>query len=321
MTPIADREGSVAQRRRPAIHCDRVAGARAQVVERDAHLPGGRDGGARGAQPLGELAQHAQYLALLLDLVRAQLVTQGDRFRWLDEQRRPGRRFVVHDAANLAARGAPHRDHVAAPAHGDACVGSSLPLVQPRENRFELGDEPLPRLAHRLARPCQVARRAVAHGAVRVERFREARLELLRWEGDAQRRRARRVRRQSPQLSRHEPCRGERASDPSEGQAFEGASGHREQLQSWADVRDRLRADGIIHEDTGSELGHLRESGLDRSGIGSGGAGADPRRSERGYGVRRHPLQRGRKLKCIQHGGGDPSPHAHTVAASSSRAI
>ena len=253
--------------------------------------------------------------------MRAQLVTQGDRFRWLDEQRRPGRRFVVHDAANLAARGAPHRDHVAAPAHGDACVGSPLPLVQPREKRFELGDEPLSRLAHRLARPCEVPRRAVADAAVRVKRLREARLKLFGWEGDAQRCCARRVGRQPPQLSRHEPCGGERTSDPGEGEAFEGASRHREQLQRGADVRDRLGPDGIIHEDAGRELGRLGESGPDRSGIGSGGASTDPRRSERGHGVGRHPLQRGRKLECVQHGGGDPSPHAHTVAASSSRAI
>src|SRR3989475_5202005 len=80
-------------------------------------------------------------------------------------------------------------------------------------------------------------------------------------------------------------------------------------------------ANRVVGEEEGGELGDLGERGADGIGIGGGGAASHASGAERPGGVRRHSLQRGRKLQCLQHGGRDPSSDCHTAAASSSRTI
>src|SRR5207247_8071543 len=76
-----------------------------------------------------------------------------------------------------------------------------------------------------------------------------------------------------------------------------------------------------VREEARGELGDLGEGAADGVWIRAGGPGSHAGRAERARGVRRHPLQRGSKLECLQHGGSDPSRNTHTIAANCSRAI
>ena len=58
---------------------------RAQIVERDAHLPCRRDRRRVWAQQVGQLAQHAQHFPQLGGLRRTQLVAELDDLGRLDE--------------------------------------------------------------------------------------------------------------------------------------------------------------------------------------------------------------------------------------------
>ena len=321
MPSIPDRERAGPDRRREPVHLDGVARPGAQVVEREAHVPRRGDRVAVRAQQLGQLAQHPQHLALLFRLGRAQRVAELDHFRRLEEHRGAGRRLVVDDAADLGAGRGPHGDHVAAAPQRDARVGGAVTRVEAAEDGVEPRDEPVPRVAHRLTRARQGARGAVLYAALGVERLDEPLLQLLGRGIDPQRGGARRAVRQPAQVGRHDAGRGEAAAQPRERGAFERAPRDLEQLERRRQIGHRFGADRVVGEEQGGELGHLGEGGADRGGIGRRSAGLHPGGAERTGGVRRHPLQRGRKLECLQHGGGDPSLEAHTAAASSSRAM
>ena len=86
-----------------------VARAGDEVVHGDAHLDQLPQRRQLGPEQVGELAQHAERLALLLDLGLAQRVAQLDGLGRLDEERAGAAALVVNDAARAAAgsRGAP----------------------------------------------------------------------------------------------------------------------------------------------------------------------------------------------------------------------
>src|SRR5438128_1080266 len=126
-----------------------------------------------------QLAQDAAYLAWLGVLRRPQLVAELEDLGRLDEDGAARSRFVVHDAADAGPRGGANGDHIAATAHGNSGVGRALALVEASQDRSQPVDDALPRLAHALACPGEVARRAVEHLAVRRNRLHELRLQLL----------------------------------------------------------------------------------------------------------------------------------------------
>ncbi|OLC47265.1 MAG: hypothetical protein AUH68_01270 [Gemmatimonadetes bacterium 13_1_40CM_4_69_5] len=272
-------------------------------------------------QQVGELAQHALHLALLGRFEIAQLVAQLDDLGRLDEHRRPARRGVVDDAADARARGGAHGDDVAVVADGHGGVGDGVLRVEAVQQRFEPCDETLARLAHGLASPGEVARRAVEDFAVRRDRRREPRVHLLgRWV-DPQRGGARGVLRQTPQLGRRVSRRDQRRRHQRQGRPVEGAAGDGEEVEGGSDVGNGFSADGVVGDEEALELGDLREGGADGVRVAAGAPRSDPRGAQGADGERRDPLQRGGKLQRLQDGGRDPAHLAHTVAANSSRAI
>src|SRR2546427_576372 len=127
MASISDLQVPADLRHEP-VHFHRIPRPRAQVVERDTHLPGGRDRARMRPEQIGQLAQDAEYFALLGGLRRPQLVAELDDLGRLDEDGAARRRFVVHDAADAGPRGGANRDHIAATAYGNRGVGRALAL-------------------------------------------------------------------------------------------------------------------------------------------------------------------------------------------------
>jgi len=273
------------------------------------------------AQQIGQLAQHAQHLALLVGLGGAQRVAELDHLGRLDKRSGPGRRLVVHDPADPRARGRADRDHVAAAPQRDGCVGGAVGRIQRGEHRLQLRHESLARFPHAAARAGERARRRVEQHSLGVHGGSEALLELLGRRVDPQRGRAGGIAGEPSQLRRGDAAGGERPGERRELEAFERAAGHRQQLERRRDVGDGLGANGVVVEQQRGELGDLRQRRPDHLGVAGRSAGTHPCGAEWPGGVRRHPLERGREFQCVQHGGGDPSRDAHTLAASSSRAI
>src|SRR2546423_12637508 len=177
MAPLAYLE-MPANLRDESIYFDRVASPRAQIIERNAHLPRGGDAVALGPQHVGQLTQHAQHFALLRRFGRAQLIAELDDFGWLDEHRRARRRFVVDDAADAGARGAANRNHIAATAHRHRGIGRALGGVELAEDRTQPLHDMLAGFADVLALACDVARCTLKHGPLWPDRTAERRLEL-----------------------------------------------------------------------------------------------------------------------------------------------
>src|SRR5205823_3295157 len=195
MAPLADLQ-MPANLRDESIYFDRVASPRAQIIERNAHLPGGGDTVALGPQHIGQLTQHAQHFALLRRFGCAQLIAELDDFGWLDEHGRTRRRFVVDDATDAGAGGAANRNHIAATAHRHRGIGRALGGVELAEDRTQPLHDVLAGFAHVLARACEVARCTIKYGPVGTDRTDERRLELAwRWIDANQNRASRIVRR------------------------------------------------------------------------------------------------------------------------------
>ena len=91
------------------VHQHGVARAGDEVVHGDAHLDQVAQRGQLGPEQVGQLAQHPQCLALLLDLGLAQRVPQLDGLGRLDEERTGARRSRRGRCrpAGSASRGAP----------------------------------------------------------------------------------------------------------------------------------------------------------------------------------------------------------------------
>ncbi len=316
-----DLERPVAHRGGEAVHLHGVAGAGAEVVEGDAHLPGRGEPLAVRPQQVGQLAQHTLHLPLLRGLEVAQLVAELDDLGRLDEHRRPARRRVVHDAADPAPRRGAHGDHVAVVAHGHGRIGDGVLRVEVVEQGLEPRDEALTRIAHRLPGLRQVARGAVEHLAVRADGRLEPRIHVLGGRLDPEGGGARGVLRQAPQLGGGESRRDQRRRHESQREPVEGAAGDGEEVEGGSDVGNRFSADGVVGDEEALQLGDLGEGGADFVRVAAGAPRLDPRGAERADGVRRHPLEGGGKLQRVQHGGRDLAHLIHTVAASSSRAI
>ena len=152
---VADRQRARPDRRGEAVHFHGIARPRAQVIERDTHLPRGRERRATRAQQIRQLAQHAQHFALLFGFRRPQGVAQLDHFGRLDEHCGARGGLVVHDAAHAGARR--RADDVAAPAQGDGGIGRTVGRVERAEHRVEPADETLACLAYALARAGETA--------------------------------------------------------------------------------------------------------------------------------------------------------------------
>src|SRR5258705_4276347 len=165
--------------RHKPIDLHRVSRPRAEIVERDAHLPGGGDRVAMWAQQVGELAQHAQHFPQLGGLRGAQLVAQLDALGRLDEHGAAGRRLVVHDAADPRARGRANRNDVAAAAHRHRGIGRALGLIERSQDRAELVHHMFACLADALAGTRQIFRRAVEDLTIWGDRLDELGFEFL----------------------------------------------------------------------------------------------------------------------------------------------
>ena len=162
MAPAADLHVAADLRHEP-VHFHRIPRPRAQIVERNAHLPGGRDRGHVRPEQVGQLAQHPEHFALLGGLRRAQLIAELDDLGRFHEHGAARRRFVMDDAAHPRPRGVADRDHVAAAADRDRGVRCALALIEASEDRPQAVDHALSSFAHALAGAGEFARRAVEH--------------------------------------------------------------------------------------------------------------------------------------------------------------
>src|SRR5439155_16881413 len=106
------------------------------------------------------------------------------------------------------------------------------------------------------------------------------RLDLLGGRIDAQGGGARRVGRQALQVGGGDARGGERDGELGERRPFERAPGDGEQLEGGGDVGDEFRADAVIVEQEGGQLGHLRERGADGDGVRGGGTAGHARRPQ-----------------------------------------
>ncbi len=147
-----------------AQHRHGVPGARNEVIHLDAHLQRIGEHLSRRPEDCGELAQYAQHLTLFLRLRLPIGVPQFHRLGGFDEERPGAGRLIVNDATGARARVAPHRDHVAATADGDAGILDGGLRVEPAKDSLQLPHQPLP---GRLDLPARGSER----GARRVEQF------------------------------------------------------------------------------------------------------------------------------------------------------
>src|SRR5262245_17962918 len=120
-----------------SIHLDGITRPRAQVVERDAHLPSRGDHVAMRTEQIGQLTEHAQHFALLGSFRRAQLVAQLDDLMRLDKDRRARRGFVVDDAAHTRACRAANWNHIPAAAYRHGSVRGALGRIEGTEDGAE----------------------------------------------------------------------------------------------------------------------------------------------------------------------------------------
>ncbi len=269
--------------RHEAVDLDGVPGSRAQIVERDAHLPRRRNRRGMRAQQVGQLAQHAQHFAQLGGLGRTQLVAQLDDLGRLDEHGVARRRLVVHDAADAPAGRGADRNHVAPAAHRDGGVGRALGLIERSQDGAQLVRHVLAGFAHVLARAGEILGRTVQHRAVGRDRATERALELFRWWIDTNRGRA-----SCPvsgiealQVGRDNAHRGEGHGELGERLRFERAARHIQQVERFRDIGNGLGPDRVVRDQQRRQLGDLSEALADGRCIGVGEASCDAGRTQR----------------------------------------
>ena len=281
------------ERRRRRVHLgdfpldrDRVPRPRHQVVHRDAHLDGAPKGRQLRPQQSGQLAQHPERLALLLDLGLAQRVAQLDRLGRLDEERAGASRLVVHDAGGTVARVPPHGNDVAAAAHGDRGIGRGDVGLEASQQRVEPAKEPLPRLLHLAARGGERGARGVEQAAVGIERLLQPAIDRLVGNGTGERGGERRGRLDPPQVGVDAAGGLEHAQDGEEVRALEHAPLDPEPRERASDVGHRLGQERVAPAEQAGHLAHASELQPDPVEVERGPAAAHPRGAERAGRVR-----------------------------------
>src|SRR5918999_5446242 len=81
---------------------------------------------AKGPHVIGQLPKNSQDFSRFLGFELPNAIAKLDRGRWLDKERILGRRLIVHDSTNRAARLTTHRNDVSSIANGDRHVGHAL---------------------------------------------------------------------------------------------------------------------------------------------------------------------------------------------------
>ncbi len=225
----------------------------------------------------------------------------------------------MYNAADARAGGGAHGDHIAAATDRDGRVARPVGGIEAGEHGLELLDQALAGLTHRPAGAREAAGRSVPDLPRGIKRFGQTPLKLPGRRIDPQCCRPRCIGREPRQIGGRQARRGEGLADERQGRALERAARHGEQVECGGDVGDGLGPDCVVPQHQGGKLRHLRERAADRVGIDHRHSLAHAGRAERTDRMRRHPLQRGRKLQGLEDGGCDPD--AHTVAANSSRTI
>ena len=164
MPPVAHMEAVARGRefRVGATGLEGIAGAAVERIERGERVERVGKRLALGAQFIREFAEEAFALLALLHLQFTDPVARFDRCRWLDEDRLPRLRRIVHDAAERYPSFAAHRNHIATVAQRHGRIVHAMVRLEPGHQAFEQPHEFALGPAHLLAQASQCGRGIVA---------------------------------------------------------------------------------------------------------------------------------------------------------------